>query len=188
MRLLLVLIAVSLACIGAQFEPLANLTYWNRTLIFDDQWWRILTGNFTHTNFTHLGMNLAGLWVISYLFRPKSLSLMWVLLGVSLGVGVLNLMSNMSTYVGLSGALHGFFAYYALKEWLEGRSSSGWLVLGVIAKVTWEMTMGASQSTSELIGARVAVESHMFGTISGLVLAFTVRQLHSLVNQKGSQQ
>ena len=79
----------------------------------------------------------------------------------------------MTSYVGLSGVLHGLFANLALKEALDGRKSSWLLIIGVIAKVAWELTMGASQSTSELINARIAVESHLFGVISGLLFAVT---------------
>lgn len=174
MRLFISLIAISLVCLGLQFEPLASWADWHRILILDGQWWRILTGNYTHTNFAHLGMNLAALWVITFIFKPSAKSLLLTLSVLTLAVGLLNFFSDMRSYVGLSGVLHGLFASYALKEVLDGRKSSWLLVLGVIAKVTWELTMGASQSTSELINARVAVESHLFGVISGLLFAVTV--------------
>ncbi|MCG9598031.1 rhombosortase [Vibrio sp. Isolate25] len=187
MRLLLLLIAISLVCLGVQFEPLASLTYWHYQLISEGQWWRILTGNFTHTNYAHLGMNLAGLWVITYLFKPRVTSLLCVLFVISLSVGVLNLTTSMTSYVGLSGVLHGIFAYYALLESLQGRKGSWLLVIGVLAKVGWEMTMGASQSTSELINARVAVESHLFGALAGLVLAFVTTKLNFQTTLNRSQ-
>ncbi|WCP66151.1 rhombosortase [Vibrio tubiashii] len=174
MRLLLLLIAISLVCLGLQFEPFASQVNWQRYFILEGQWWRILTGNFTHTNFAHLGMNLAGLWVISFIFKPSPKALLFSLIIVSLAIGGLNFLSSMNGYVGLSGVLHGLFAYFALQEALNNRKSSWLLVVGVLAKVGWEMTMGASASTSEIINARVAVESHLFGALSGLVLAMTV--------------
>lgn len=172
MRLFFPLIAVSLVCLGLQFEPMTSFAEWHRQAISQGQWWRIVSGNFTHTNIAHLAMNLAGLWVISFIFKPSAKSLLLALSVVSICVGILNLFSDMTSYVGLSGVLHGLFAYFALLEVLHGRKSSGLLVLGVIAKVSWEITMGAPQSTSELIQARVAVEAHLFGLISGLLLAW----------------
>ncbi len=77
----------------------------------------------------------------------------------------------MQFYVGLSGTLHGLFAYYALNEALNGRRSSWLLVLGVIGKVGWEQWFGASASTAELIGARIATEAHLAGLVGGLLLA-----------------
>ncbi|KJY83480.1 membrane protein [Vibrio galatheae] len=173
MRLLFLLIAISLVCLGLQFEPFASQVNWQRTLIVQGQWWRILAGNFTHTNFAHLVMNLAGLWVISFIFKPSPKSLILCLCFASLAVGVLNFLTTMNGYVGLSGALHGLFAYFALQEVFDGRKSSWLLVIGVLAKVVWEMTMGAAVSTSELINARVAVESHLFGALAGFILALT---------------
>ena len=82
----------------------------------------------------------------------------------------------MSSYVGLSGTLHGIFAYYALCESLFGRKSSWLLVGGVLVKTVWEMTIGASQTTSELINAAVAVESHLFGVLRA--------QTHALITNK----
>tara|TARA_Y100001960_G_scaffold306309_1_gene361351 strand:+ start:1217 stop:1783 length:567 start_codon:yes stop_codon:yes gene_type:complete len=187
-RLFFPLIAVSLVCLGLQFEPLASLTEWHRQWISEGQWWRIVSGNFTHTNFAHLAMNLAGLWVIHFIFKPSHRAFAWALLLISLAVGLLNMLSDMTSYVGLSGVLHGLFACFALQEALKGRKSSWLLVIGVVAKVAWEMSMGASQSTSELIQARVAVESHMFGTLSGLVFALFVVKLPFLGRLSNNEQ
>nr|WP_065430113.1 rhombosortase [Vibrio scophthalmi] len=171
MQLIFLVMGVSVLCFGLQFEPLASLSAWRYDLIPAGQWLRILTGNFTHTNFNHLAMNLAGLWIICFVFRPSVHSLSTLLIFISLSVGIGMLYSDVQSYVGLSGTLHGLFAYYALREALQGRSSSWLLVVGVVAKVSWELTMGASQSSMELIGTRVAVEAHLFGVISGIVFA-----------------
>ncbi|CSB74042.1 peptidase, S54 (Rhomboid) family [Vibrio cholerae CP1047(20)] len=116
-------------------------------------------------------MNLAALWIISFVFKPTARQLLIPLLLISLAVGVMILASDMQSYVGLSGTLHGLFAYYALNEALNGRRSSWLLVLGVIGKVAWEQWFGASASTAELIGARVATEAHLAGLVGGLLLA-----------------
>lgn len=170
MNIYLGLIFLSLSCLGLQFSPLAELSAWQLTEIERGQWWRILTGNFTHTNFAHLGMNLAGLWVIVFLFMPSIKLLFFALSMLSLWVGISIFFSDMTLYVGLSGVLHGLFAYFALLEWLHGRRSSLWLVLGVIAKVAWEQWFGASMMTAELIQARVATEAHLAGALGGLGL------------------
>lgn len=174
MRLFFLLIAVSLLCLGLQFEPFASLAYWHDQLIAQGEWWRIVSGNFTHTNYAHLAMNIAGLWVITFIFKPQTASFVVSLLVLSLIVGLLNLFTDMSSYVGLSGVLHGLFACFALLEALLERKSSWLLVAGVVAKVGWENTLGASQATSELIQANVAVESHLFGTVGGLLIGFAM--------------
>ena len=118
------------------------------------------------------------------MFKPTARQLLIPLLLTSLAVGVMILASDMQSYIGLSGTLHGLFAYYALNEALNGRRSSWLLVLGVIGKVAWEQWFGASASTAELIGARVATEAHLAGLISGLLLSVMLFSLRKRVRKK----
>ncbi|MFV0448763.1 MAG: rhombosortase [Vibrio sp.] len=174
MNTYLFLSLVTALCFGLQFEPVSHFMIWQADAITNGQWWRIVTGNFTHTNFAHLLMNLLGLWAIGYLFRPKPRYFARLTLLISTWIGLSLLLTNMSSYVGLSGTLHGLFAFYALKEALEGRKSSWLLVIGVMLKVVGEQLFGASTSTAELIGARVATEAHLSGLIIGLLLSATM--------------
>ncbi|ELK2035591.1 rhombosortase [Vibrio vulnificus] len=170
-NLTIFLTITSVLCLLLQQPLLSDWTEWHRQAINHGEWWRILSGNFTHTNYPHLVMNLAGLWVIAHLFKPNWKMLAFLLVMISVMVGLANLLTSMQIYVGLSGTLHGLFVYFALRESLEGRKSSWLLVLGVVVKVAWEHWMGASASTSELIGARVAIEAHLAGMSSGFLLA-----------------
>ncbi|TKF32432.1 rhombosortase [Vibrio kanaloae] len=167
----LVLIFTSLLCVLFQFEPIQAWVVWDSNAIADGQWWRILTGNFSHTNYSHLLMNLAGLWIISYLFQPSKKQLVLALLVISLVTGVALLFSSIQIYVGLSGTLHGLFGLCALRETINGRKSSWLLVLGLIAKIVWEQLIGPSSTTGELINARVAIEAHLAGSIAGGFIA-----------------
>lgn len=88
---------------------------------------------------------------------------------VLIGTGLL--LSSLSYYLGLSGILHAIFAFWALKESLDGRKSSWLLVLGGTLKVGWELYFGGSAATSALIEANVAVQAHAIGLAAGLGLA-----------------
>lgn len=112
-------------------------------------------------------MNLAGLWIISYLFQPSKKQLVLALLVISLVTGIALLFSSIQIYVGLSGTLHGLFSLFALSEALNGRRSSWLLALGLIAKIAWEQLIGPSSTTGELINARVAIEAHLAGALAG---------------------
>lgn len=171
MNLFLLLCLVSLVCFGLQFEPLSSVSAWHLSSIVQGEWWRILTGNFTHTNFAHLMMNLAGLWAITFLFRPTSKLLLVALLLLSGWVGMGVYFTDMTLYVGLSGTLHGLFTLLAAQEWFHGRKNSRWLVFGIIAKVAWEQRFGASLGTEIWIDARVATEAHLIGLLGGLLFA-----------------
>ncbi|MEC7940737.1 MAG: rhombosortase [Pseudomonadota bacterium] len=162
-----VLIFTSLLCVLFQLEPVQASVVWDKSAIVDGQWWRILTGNFSHTNYSHLLMNLAGLWIISYLFQPTRKQLISALALISLVTGLALLLSSIQIYVGLSGTLHGLFGLFALREALNGRKSSWLLVLGLFTKVAWEQLIGPSSTTGELINARVAIEAHLAGALVG---------------------
>nr|WP_202987061.1 rhombosortase [Vibrio harveyi] len=169
---------ISVICLILQFEPMASLTEWHAYNIRHGEWWRIVTGNLTHTNFAHLGMNLAGLWIIGFIFRPTVRNFLIVFIILCAFVGAMNLFTNMSVYVGLSGVLHGLFGFWALSEVFDGRRSSMLLVGGLIAKIAWEQFYGPSTSTAAMIGARVAVDAHLFGAIGGLGMAGLEKLLH----------
>ncbi|MGO1191382.1 rhombosortase [Vibrio casei] len=147
---------------------------WDRDAILTGQVWRIVTGNFAHTNIYHLGMNLIGLWLICSIFRPelKPRSFLLIIGCLALAVGTLLLTTSMYIYVGLSGILHGLFACYALTEYRKGKKASLWLVLGLLTKILWEQLFGSPTGSEELIGASVAINAHLFGCLTGYILSF----------------
>ncbi|WP_059120346.1 rhombosortase [Vibrio sp. MEBiC08052] len=171
----LTLSLISIICILAQFSPLADMLVWDKQAITQGQWWRIVTGNFTHTNTTHLAMNLIALWLITLIFRPSVRALWQQLLLLSLLIGIGLFWSDLDFYVGLSGTLHGLFASFALSEALQGRKSSWLLVVGVCGKVIWEQCFGASEATQALIEAPVAIQAHLLGLAGGLLFGFSTR-------------
>ncbi|WNJ95718.1 rhombosortase [Vibrio ruber] len=171
-HLYLTLSLISFMCIFAQFSPLADVLVWDRHAITQGQWWRIVTGNFTHTNTVHLAMNLIALWLITLIFRPAARALWQQLLLLSLLIGIGLFWTDLYFYVGLSGTLHGLFASFALREALKGRKSSWLLVAGVCGKVLWEQNFGASETTQALIEAPVAIQAHLLGLAGGLLLGF----------------
>lgn len=165
------LIIISMICILAQLPLIQSWLVWDKTAINSGQWWRILTGNFSHTNSVHLIMNLAALWILVWIFRPRPNHFVFLLIFISSIIGLCLLSSSLGWYLGLSGALHGLFSYWALNEALRGRRTSWALVVAVIAKVAWEGVYGASEVTAQMIDASVATEAHLIGTIAGLATA-----------------
>ena len=156
----------------AQLTPVSDFFVWDRSLIQQGEIWRLITGNFTHTNLPHLMMNATALTVFCFIFKdilnPKKL---WLLLfSISLLTGSFLLLSAMQSYVGLSGVLHGLFIWAAIED-IKQQRNTGWLLLiGVLAKIAWEQYFGASTSTISLINAKVATEAHLIGALSGGML------------------
>ncbi|MGX9417427.1 rhombosortase [Vibrio sp. RC27] len=170
---ILILAIITLICIFAQHPVVSHAMIWDRELILDGEWWRILTGNLTHTNLPHLIMNVAALWLIGIIFQSHPFQLLVITIALSIIVGgALIPFSNIDQYVGLSGTLHGLFVYGALQELMKGKASSWLLVLGIIVKVGWEQWAGPLASTEEMIDAPIAIEAHLIGLVAGIFLAF----------------
>ena len=95
---------------------------------------------------------------------------MFFILCISTTLLIYGFAKQLQWYVGLSGVLHGVFligAYFDIKQGMK----TGWLLLvGVLIKVGHEQIFGASQDIADLINATVAIDAHLFGTISGLMI------------------
>jgi rhomboid family GlyGly-CTERM serine protease len=152
----------------------SDLLAYDRHQLIDFQWWRLITGHFLHTNSTHLLLNTLGLtllWALHghYYPMPRYLIIFLLLcLGTS---GSLYLFApQMQWYVGLSGVLHGLFVIGAYFD-IQNKLKSGWLMLiGVWLKVLHEQIYGASKDIAQLIAANVAIDAHLFGTITGSII------------------
>jgi rhomboid family GlyGly-CTERM serine protease len=158
--------------------------YWlsyERHAILDGQIWRVVTGHLTHLGWQHLLLNLAGLFLLWIIFgRLLSLArwavaLLCCALGVSLGL--LAFHPELDWYVGLSGVLHGMFVIGAVAGIRSGYRAE-WLLLALLAmKLAWEQLRGATPATAELVGGNVIVDAHLYGAITGLLVALALRWL-----------
>lgn len=124
-------------------------------------------------------MNLAALWLISYIFRPTGKSLLLCLAFCSAGVGAGLFFTSINVYLGLSGVLHGLFAFCALNELFSGKKSSALLVVGVLIKVGYEQLYGGSEVSTEWIKAQIATQAHLAGMISGFALSLMMYPIRS---------
>lgn len=146
---------------------------YDRALIGDGQYWRVLTANFVHLGWGHFWLNLAGLALVALLFAGDRSASRWLagllFSGVATSLGVYWFNPEIEWMAGLSGALHGLFVLGAigmilLGEWL------GWaLVAGVLAKLGWEQLVGELPMTGELIGGSVVTAAHVWGAAGGLL-------------------
>ncbi|WEM44032.1 rhombosortase [Photobacterium sp. DA100] len=159
---------------------------WQRTAIEQGEVWRLISGNLTHTNWPHMIMNSLGLAIITFIFRRylNAERLALLLFAIAGFIGATLWLSAMDWYAGLSGVLHGLFAWGAIQD-IKAKDKLGWLLLlGVSAKVIWEQIAGGSASSAELIGARVAVEAHLAGVCGGLLFAAAERIKQKLAVDK----
>lgn len=169
--LLIVIISVVLALT----EPMSSSLFaYDREQLNNFQWWRLLTGHFLHTNTTHLLLNTAGmtlLWALhGHYYKIPRYVIQFLVLCLGTALGLYFFAAQMQWYVGLSGVLHGLFvvgAYFDIRQ----KFKTGWIMLlGVWVKVIHEQIYGASADVAKLIDANVAVDAHLFGTVTGCII------------------
>ena len=171
--LLIIITSITLALT----EPMSgDLFAYDRSQLNNFQWWRLITGHFLHTNTTHFLLNTAGLsllWALhGHYYKIPQYLVQFLMLCLGTSIGLYLFAEQMQWYVGLSGVLHGLFvigAYFDIRQ----KFKTGWLMLvGVWLKVVHEQVYGASEDIAELIAANVAIDAHLFGTITGSIIIF----------------
>ena len=172
-------------------EPSSSeLLAYDRNMLEQWQLWRLISGNLLHTNFNHLLLNSAGLvllWALhGQYFSSKVYGFYMAVLCLGTTLCIYYLSLDLGWYVGLSGALHGLFllgAYFDIRHGLK----SGWLLLiGIVGKIIHEQFYGASEDVAQLIGANVAIEAHLYGSLTA-VLLIAVLWFYSQIKQSGAK-
>jgi rhomboid family GlyGly-CTERM serine protease len=171
--LILSAVTLSLTAVESSLFPLLGL-YPDQ--VSTGEIWRLLSANFVHFGWIHTLMNLAALLLCVLAFfmetsiRKFLFLLLWCCAAVGLGIYFFN--PEYQPYAGLSGALHGLIVVG-----LIGAGAYPWWIraaglLLVAAKLLQENSAGyQATDLQQLIPAAVAVESHVYGAIAGLVFA-----------------
>ncbi|PJG58669.1 rhombosortase [Aeromonas cavernicola] len=172
---LLWVITLSLICLLLFFTVQNGDLAFDRGEIAQGAGWRIITGNWVHTNVWHLLLNLAGLTLLYGLFRDylgqSRLPLLMLLLGSAVGLGIWWWCPQTQWYMGLSGALHGLLVWGAIQDVHHQRRISGaMMLLGIMVKLAMDLYQAGDGPVAQLIGARVHIESHLIGAGAGLIL------------------
>jgi len=148
---------------------------YNRDALEAGEFWRLLTGHFVHLSLTHALLNLAGLalvvWIVGHAFSwSQWLFVTFVSIAI-IDVGFWFLNPELAWYVGISGFLNGILAA-GLVIGVAGREP-GSIVLAVVvlAKLTWEQTVGPLPGSESTSGGDVIVIAHIYGAAGGLLSA-----------------
>lgn len=171
--LILSAIMICLTALENSLFPLLSLEPIN---VAAGQYWRLLTGNLVHFGWLHTLMNAAALLLCSLAFftddSRKKFSLLLVWCCAIVGMGIYYFNPEYSPYAGLSGAIHGLM----VAGLLQTRAYPLWVrVIGlglVVAKLVQENSAGYEATDLQaLLPVAVAVESHLYGAMAGLIFA-----------------
>ncbi len=174
--LFIVIITLTLLFFFAQF--LQTDFVFNRNYIDSGQWWRIISGNLTHSNYPHLFLNLSGLWILGLLFidtfDAKTFIFSSAFLCLIVGLGLYYFTPELQNYYGFSGALYGLFFVGGVNAALNKDVFTGVSIAALIlGKIIWDFFQGGSNSSEELIGMPVATDAHQYG-LAGAVFISTL--------------
>lgn len=153
-------------------EVVQRVFRYDRDAILGGELWRLISGNFLHLGWPHLALNLAGLALIWAFFGARFNARQWgvIVFGSALatGVGLLAFNPDVGWYVGLSGALHGFFIAGCMAEIRLKLREGAWLLALIAIKLAWEQWQGPMPGTSSMAGGEVIVDAHLYGAIAGI--------------------
>jgi len=166
--LMLLLLAVAQLC-HVYIADLALI----RADISRGQWWRLLSGQWVHSNAYHFVSNSVVFSCLSLLdhraARRKAAE--FVALSGVCGAMVYLFCSALDYYLGLSGVLHG----YLLLILLSMRRDKPMLAYAGVAVLLGKLLLEQCDlypraATEELIGLRVAIEAHLAGAASAVIV------------------
>lgn len=168
-----VLITVMILLLAMLGEGARVQLSFERTGLESGQMWRLLTAHFVHLGHYHALLNMLGLLALLVLC-PQALSFFeWMrrilLLSLTTSAALYFLSPQITSYVGFSGVIHGLFLL-GLVPMVRSRDLIACAcLLYLLGKIAWESYAGAPLSDELAIGGRVVTQSHLFGTLAGLI-------------------
>ncbi|MCW8924293.1 MAG: rhombosortase [Gammaproteobacteria bacterium] len=164
----------------------------DRVLIEGGDYWLLLSGNIVHLNWMHWALNIAGLTIGIFFFGSYGSVFHWLFVifisAVFVGVGLYWFNPEVTSYVGLSGVLHGLLIYGGVRE-IRVYPASGYAFLFIlVAKLIWEILYGVVPGSEDLITGRVVTDAHLYGAIGGALATVLLALFDQLVKVENGQQ
>ena len=151
---------------------------YHHSKIIAGELWRLITGHLVHSNLWHLILNLASLTLIATLFGTLLNFKQWffgfLFSGLFVSACYIVISPQFESYVGLSAVLYGAIIIGALLDLGKNIWIAVALLVIVTGRVIWQQFDGASIELAEMVGTRVAIESHLYGIISGYLYGLTM--------------
>jgi rhomboid family GlyGly-CTERM serine protease len=171
-----------LLCLGLLLAPLAGddalreVWRYERNVIRDGQWWRLITAHVVHLDAHHALLNAAGLALLWALFArsysPRQWLLALALCVVAIDAGFWLFSPQVRWYVGASALLHGVFACGCL-AWIRNGDRIGIVAIVLLAaKLAWEHF---GSPLPLMAGRPVLTISHVYGAAGGVLAGVLLR-------------
>lgn len=170
--ILAILVPCTLLNLGG--EPVRQLLEYDRLAILHGQIWRIFSGNFVHLGWGHVAEDMAGYILLCLLLQEVlpgwRCPLLVVLGALGVGIGLFLADPSMHWYMGISGALNTLWIVGAMRL-MRQRDWIGWiLAVFLVFKLGYEQLLGPLPWSAAATGGPVAVDSHLYGAVTGVML------------------
>ncbi|MEJ2406495.1 MAG: rhombosortase [Candidatus Thiodiazotropha sp.] len=137
--------------------------------------WRLLTGHLVHLGWSHLLLNLAGLFITWALVGESMSNRCWLLLLLFSSLAITSALwffnPQLHWYVGLSGVLHAMMLGGAIVLFWRGDRGTLILIVLVVIKLIWEQLEGPLPGSEAASGGAVIVDAHLYGAVAGVLFA-----------------
>ena len=167
---------LSLFLLSLLIQATDSVPVWrfDRELVRQGDLWLMLSGHIAHLGWSHWALNMAGLAIVAVFFSQHTTARQWLLVillsMVVINIGIWYWVTDLRTYVGLSGVLHGLFLYGALRE-IRFYPLSGYVLVAILlSKLCYEFAFGALPGSEDMAGGRVLTEAHLLGAIGGVMV------------------
>ena len=143
-------------------------------LVQTNQWWRLFTPAFIHFSVIHIVFNLIWWWVLgSQLERSfGSIALAGIFAIAAISSNIAQLLVSGPNFGGLSGVVYALFGYVWWVGWL--RPSWG---IGLPNSLVYFLLTWLALGYLDILWVNMANEAHLFGLISGCLMALATHQL-----------
>jgi len=152
-----------------------DILKYDRLAIIDGEYWRLLSGHFSHLGPEHLLLNLAGLVLVWLLVGRQYTTPQWTFVTafslVIITLGFWYADPNLIWYVGLSGLLHGLLIAGAIGGIGTQTVESTIIIVAVAGKLIYEQLVGPLPGSEATAGGAVIINAHLYGAIGGAVAA-----------------
>ena len=166
--------AVLCAICAVLIQLIGSINYlsYQRNAIINGAIWRMITGQLTHVNWSHLLMNLSALALIVIINSNTKLTINWWRITFiclwSVGLGLLIFNPEVLWYVGLSGLIHGWFTAGIIILFRTSPSKIIYILLLLLIKLVYEKLQNPA---NYIIGSDIIIisASHWYGALSGII-------------------
>jgi len=148
-----------------------------RTLIINGEWWRLVSGHLDHLGWAHLGLNSLFLALVLMIFKPLQQIIftivVWFISVITISLCLLLFSPELIWYVGLSSSLYSLLIIGIMLDVRYSLLIRAGVVSVIITKV-WLEQGDQIPWVAQMISGPIAEVSHLYGVITGLLVVAVI--------------